>query len=220
MDEKKIMLVNLSKGRIGEMNANLLGMVIVGKILMAAMSRVDTPEPERKDFYLYIDEFQNFTTDSIVSILSEARKYRLSLIIAHQFIAQLEENIRDAVFGNAGSLVSFRVGPEDAEFLEKQYLPVFSRQDLINVDNFKAFARIMANGLVSKPFSLATIPPKKEGYGLTAKIKELSRLRYGRDRILIEQEIKERMKLSEAAGVAEKEAAASADPIDSDMPVK
>src|SRR3989344_5722881 len=135
MDEGKILLVNLSKGRIGDINAGLLGMVVVGKILMSALSRVDLPQEKRRDFNLYIDEFQNFTTESIATILSEARKYRLNLVIAHQFIAQLEEKIRDAVFGNVGSMVVFRVGADDAEFLVKQFDPVFTKTDLINIDN-------------------------------------------------------------------------------------
>src|SRR5690606_29759281 len=123
MDERKILLVNLSKGRLGDINANLIGMIIVGKILMAALSRVDDTTKGYAPFYLYMDEFQNVTTDSIAAILSEARKYKLGLTVAHQFVAQLEEKIRDAVFGNVGSLAAFRVGPEDAEFLEKQFTP-------------------------------------------------------------------------------------------------
>jgi hypothetical protein len=137
MDEGKILLVNLSKGKIGEINSHLLGMVIVGKLLMSALSRVDIPEKERRDFYLYIDEFQNFTTDSISQILAEARKYKLSLTIAHQFIGQLSEEISKAVFGNVGSMSAFRVGSEDAEFLEKQFAPVFDANDLINIDNYQ-----------------------------------------------------------------------------------
>lgn len=195
MDEGKILLVNLSKGRIGDINANLLGMIIVGKILMAALSRVDIADQEkRRDFNLYIDEFQNFTTDSISVILSEARKYRLNLVIAHQFIAQLTEKIRDAVFGNVGSMVAFRVGVQDAEFLEKQFTPVFSKQDLINIDNFNAYAKILMNGMTSAPFNIRTLPPLFGNPGRIARIKELSRARYGRDRREVEEEALKRIR--------------------------
>lgn len=180
MDEGKILLVNLSKGKIGDINANLLGMIITGKILMAALSRVNTPEDQRRDFNLYIDEFQNFTTDSISTILSEARKYRLNLIMAHQFIAQLTEKIRDAVFGNVGSIISFRVGASDAEFLVKQFAPVFNENDLVNIDNFNAYAKILINGQTSKPFNIKTLLPEKGDKEIGDKIKELSRLKYGR----------------------------------------
>ena len=154
MDGGKILLVNLSKGKIGDINAGLLGMVITGKILMAALSRVDIADADkRRDFNLYIDEFQNFTTDSIATILSEARKYRLNLTMAHQFIAQLDEKISDAVFGNVGSELVMRVGVQDAEFLVKQFEPVFNQNDLINIDNLNAYAKILINGQTSKPFN-------------------------------------------------------------------
>jgi hypothetical protein len=192
MNNKKILLVNLSKGRIGEINARLLGMVIVGKILMSALSRVDIPEDERVDFYLYLDEFQNVTTNSIAQILSEARKYKLVLILAHQFIAQLKEEISKAVFGNVGSMVSFRVGPEDAEFLEKQFAPVFSANDLVNVDNYNCFARILVNNVLTKPFNMKTYPPTKGDQEVANAFKELSRLKYGRDKNLVNREIMER----------------------------
>jgi len=192
MNNKKILLVNLSKGRIGEINARLLGMVIVGKILMSALSRVDIPEEERVDFYLYLDEFQNVTTNSIAQILSEARKYKLVLILAHQFIAQLKEDISKAVFGNVGSIVSFRVGPEDAEFLEKQFAPVFSANDLVNVDNYNCFARILVNNVLTKPFNMKTYPPTKGDQEIANAFKELSRLKYGRDKNLVNREIMER----------------------------
>ena len=184
MDEGKILLVNLSKGKIGDINANLLGMIITGKILMAALSRVDMPEDQRRDFNLYIDEFQNFTTDSISTILSEARKYRLNLIMAHQFIAQLTEKIRDAVFGNVGSIISFRVGATDAEFLVKQFAPVFNENDLVNIDNFNAYAKILINGQTSKPFNIKTLLPEKGDKETGDKIKELSRLKYGREKLI------------------------------------
>ena len=192
MDNKKILLINLSKGKIGEINARLLGMVVVGKMLMAALSRVDTPEDERQDFYLYLDEFQNVTTDSIAQILSEARKYRLCLVLAHQFIAQLKEDISKAVFGNIGSMMIFRVGPEDAEFLEKQLAPVFSKQDLLNVDNFNAFARVLVNNVLTKPFNIKTYPPTKGDQEVANALKDLSRFKYGRDRNIVNREIMDR----------------------------
>ena len=193
MDEEKILLINLSKGRIGETNSYLLGMIIVGKILMAALSRVDMAENDRKDFYLYIDEFQNVTTDSISQILSEARKYRLSLTVAHQFIGQLSEDISKAVFGNVGSMATFRVGPEDAEFLEKQFAPVFTANDLVNVDNYNCFARLLLNNESTKPFNIKTYPPTKGNNDQISLIKQYSRLRYGRDAKIIEEEIKNRI---------------------------
>jgi hypothetical protein len=182
MDNGKILLVNMSKGKIGELNANLLGMIIVGKILMAAMGRADMPMEKRRDFNLYIDEFQNFTTDSIATILSEARKYRLNLIIGHQFIAQIQEKIRDAVFGNVGSIISFRVGPDDAEFLEKQFAPVFTKNDLMNVDNYNAYAKILIGGQTSKPFNFRPLAPQKGDLENREIIKNISRLKYGMDR--------------------------------------
>ena len=195
MNSKKILLVNLSKGRIGEINARLLGMVIVGKILMSALSRVDIPEDERIDFYLYLDEFQNVTTNSIAQILSEARKYKLVLILAHQFIAQLKEEISKAVFGNVGSMVAFRVGPEDAEFLQKQFDPIFTASDLVNVDNYNCFARILVDNVLTKPFNMATYPPTRGDQEVANALKELSRLKYGRNRDLVNQEIMERTKI-------------------------
>lgn len=195
MDNKKILLVNLSKGKIGEINARLLGMVIVGKILMAALSRVDTPEDKRMDFYLYMDEFQNVTTNSIAQILSEARKYRLCLNIAHQFIAQLKEDISKAVFGNVGSMIIYRVGPEDAEFLEKQVEPVFTRNDLVNVDNYKGFTKILINGILTKPFNIQGFPPTKGDQEVANALKELSRLKYGRDKDIVNREIMERTRI-------------------------
>lgn len=192
MDNKKILLVALSKGKIGEINARLLGMVIVGKILMAALGRTSIPENERVDFYLYLDEFQNVTTNSIAQILSEARKYRLCLNIAHQFIAQLKEEISKAVFGNIGSMILYRVGPEDAEFLEKQVAPVFTKNDLVNVDNHKGFAKVLIDGVLTKPFNIQGFPPTKGDQEVANAIKELSRLTYGRDRHIVNQEIIER----------------------------
>lgn len=189
MDNKKILLVNLSKGRLGDINSNLIGLIIVGKILMSALSRVDSFGKDLPPFYLYIDEFQNITTNSISQILSEARKYKLSLTIAHQFIAQLEDEIKDAVFGNVGSVAVFRVGAEDAEYLEKQFDPIFTANDLINLDNRNAYMKLLANGRPVRPFSMATLPPKKGNPLIVDKIKELSYITYGRDRAIVEEEI-------------------------------
>lgn len=192
MDNQKILIVNLSKGKIGEINANLLGMVIVGKLLMAALSRVDMDEKDRKDFYLYIDEFQNFTTDSISSILSEARKYRLDLVIAHQFIKQLKDSIRDAVFGNVGSIVSFRIGPDDAEFMKNKFEPVFNPQDLMNIDNLNAYINMLVNGQTTRPFNMWIEKERVFGAGspqLVEYLKALSRYKYARVRDDVESEI-------------------------------
>jgi hypothetical protein len=196
MDEGKILLINLSKGKIGDINAGLLGMIFTGKILMSALSRVDTPQEQRRDFHLYIDEFQNFTTDSISTILSEARKYRLSLTIAHQFIAQLTEKIRDSIFGNVGSQIVFRVGVQDAEFLVKQFEPVFDMNDLTNIDNLNAYAKILINGQTSKPFNIKILKTswQKGDPQWAKKVKEYSRLKYGVDKAQVEEEIYERLR--------------------------
>ena len=197
MDNKKILLINLSKGKIGDINAGLLGMVFTGKILMAALSRVDIADADkREDFNLYIDEFQNFTTDSIATILSEARKYRLNLTMAHQFIAQLEDKIKDAVFGNVGSELVFRVGVQDAEFLVKQFEPAFNQNDLINIDNLNAYAKILINGQTSKPFNLKVGTQSWSGGNkeLAEKLKEYSRMKYGQDRKVIEDDIFKRLR--------------------------
>jgi hypothetical protein len=197
MDSGKILLVNLSKGRIGDLNAQLLGLIITGKLLMAALSRADIAEgAARRDFYLYIDEFQNFATDSISTILSEARKYRLDLVVAHQFIAQLDEKIRDSVFGNVGSILAFRVGPQDAEFLEKQFEPVFSRNDLINIDNLRAYARLLIDGQTSRAFLMKIGTESWTGgdKDIAAKMKEYSRMKYGEDRQTIEDGIYRRLR--------------------------
>ena len=196
IDEGKILIVNLSKGRIGDINANLLGMIITGKLLLAALSRVDIPEEsQRRDFYLYIDEFQNFTTDSISVILSEARKYRLNLVIAHQFIAQLTDRIRDSVFGNVGSKIAFRVGVTDAEGLAREFEPVFSKNDLMNIDNYNAHAKLLIKGQPAAPFNIKTIPPEKGSINTLNDAKSQSRLRYGGDRNLVEDEIWRRLRL-------------------------
>jgi len=200
MDKKKILLVNLSKGLVGEINSNLLGLIIVSKIQMAALERASLPEDERHDFYLYIDEFQNFITDSIATILSEARKYRLNLIVAHQYLKQLEDNkgktgVRDAVLGNAGTIVTFRIGPEDAEILQKEFAPVFGAYDLINVEQYTAYIKMLIDNTAAKPFNMNTYPPLHGNKELAAAIKELSRLKYGRPRELVEAEIMERAQL-------------------------
>jgi hypothetical protein len=189
MDNKKILLVNLSKGRLGEINANLIGLLIVGKIQMAALSRVDMYGQKMNDFYLYIDEFQNVTTDSISSILSEARKYRLSLNIAHQYISQLEEGIKNAVFGNVGSMAVFRVSSEDATFLESKFKPTFTASDIMKLDNFNAYLSMLINGQPTKPFNIETIKPVDGNFEVADKIKQLSYLKYGRPRAEIEEEI-------------------------------
>jgi len=199
MDEHKIIMVKLSKGLIGEINANLLGMVIVGKILLAALSRVDQPEQERKDFYLYIDEFQNFLTEGIQVILSEARKYRLCLTIAHQFIGQLVKNndtrFKDAIFGNVGTMVAFRVGVEDADVFAKEFAPVVNQYDVMNVPNLNGYIKPLIKGKTVPPFSFHITPFEKRpepNPELAKAIKELSRLKYGRDRNIVEAEIIER----------------------------
>ena len=166
IDERKILLVNISKGRIGEDNSRLLGGLLITKLQLAAMSRVDIPEEQRQDFFLYIDEFQNFATESFVNILSEARKYRLALILSHQYIAQLgtgtEAKVRDAVFGNVGTMVSFRVGAEDAEFLEKEFTPEFLQTDFVNLGKYTIYVKLMIDGVASRPFSANTLPPPQK----------------------------------------------------------
>jgi hypothetical protein len=198
MDQGKILLVKLSKGRLGDINTNLLGMMMVGKILMAALSRTDMPKEERRDFYLYIDEFQNFTTDSIAVILSEARKYMLNLIIAHQYIGQLVKNndttIKDAVFGNVGTIVVFKIGAEDAEAIAKEFAPTVNQFDLVNVEKFNAYIKLLIDNQTTRPFNIQTLILPPGNRELAGKIKELSRLKFGRDRDLVEREIIERSK--------------------------
>ncbi len=187
MDKKKIFLVNLSKGRLGDINASLIGLILVGKFLQAALSRVDTTE--RPDFYLYIDEFQNITTPSIAAILSEARKYRLSLNLAHQYIAQLPEDIKGAVFGNVGSMALFRVGPDDAQYLEPQLAPTFSVSDLMKIENYHAYMKMLVRGEPKKPFDIVTLPPEQGDRSRIEPLKELSYLTYGRPKEEVENEI-------------------------------
>ncbi len=194
MDEGKVFLANLSKGQTGELNSSLLGLILVSKMQLAAMRRGRIPESQRKDFYLYIDEFQNFTTDTIATILSEARKYRLDLILAHQFIPQLTEQIRNAVIGNVGTIASFRIGATDAEFLEKQFEPEFSHYDLVNLDNFQYIVKMMVDNKVTSPFRVQTIKPVDSNPEIVGPIKKISKLKYGRPRIMVEREIMSRSK--------------------------
>lgn len=192
IDSKKILLVNLSKGRLGERNANLLGLILVGKLFMAALSRADNPRGDFPPFYMYIDEFQNITTDSIPGILSEARKYKLSLTVAHQYLAQIDEKIRDAVFGNVGSMAIFRVGEEDGEFFAKQFAPVFTALDFVNIENRNAYVRLLAKGVPQKPFNIKTLDLRQGNPDQVDDLRELSYLTYGRDRATIENMIRMR----------------------------
>jgi hypothetical protein len=196
MNSGKIFLVNVSKGRIGEDNSALLGAMLITKMELAAMERVRIPEDERVDFFLYVDEFQNFATDSFANILSEARKYRLNIILAHQYIGQLSTEtstrVRDAVFGNVGTMIVFRVGASDAEFLEKEFAPEFSAEDLVNLPNYHICLKLMVDGVSSRPFSAVTLPPFELSSfrGVSQEIINMSRKLYARPRYLVEEEIK------------------------------
>jgi len=190
MDQKKILIMNLSKGMIGEDNSALLGAMLITRLQLAAMSRVNIPEDERKDFYLYVDEFQNFATEAFANILSEARKYRLNLVLAHQYITQMVDEVRDAVFGNVGTLVSFRVGAYDAEYLEKEFMPEFTAQDLVNLDFAQIYLKLMIDGVASRPFSAITLPPLPQKVESSKeKIIKISRERYATDRKEVEDKI-------------------------------
>ncbi len=192
MDNKKILLLNLSKGRIGEDNSALIGAMMITKIQLAAMSRVDMPENERQDFHLYVDEFQNFATESFANILSEARKYRLSLVFAHQYIEQLEEKVRAAVFGNVGTLAMFRVGAADAEFLEKEVYPTFVQENLVNLPKYTIYIKLMIDGITSEAFSATTLPPieiAKNSLVIRDKVIKVSRERYTQSRAIVEDKI-------------------------------
>lgn len=195
MNEGKILLVNVSKGRLGEDNSQILGAMLITKLQLLAMERVRLREDERVDFYLYVDEFQNFATDSFASALSEARKYRLNMIIAHQYIGQLVTDIstkvRDSIFGNAGTMIVFRCGAADAEFLEKEFEPEFMAQDLINLPNYQIYIKLMVKGVTSRPFSAATLPPFKikRSEEIKEKIIDMSRKKYSRPRYVVEQEL-------------------------------
>jgi len=200
MDEKKILLCNLSKGVLGEEDAKFLGLILVPKILTAAMSRADVPQEQRHDFFLYVDEFQNYATEDFAVILSEARKYKLNLIVANQYVGQIEEDVKNAVFGNVGTMVSFRVGVTDANFLQHEFVPTFNEADLTNIEKYHVYMKTIVNNEPVPPFSVslekdmdkieAQMNPK-----LAEMIKELSRLKYGKDRALIEEEMQIRAKL-------------------------
>ncbi|MHC4270226.1 MAG: type IV secretory system conjugative DNA transfer family protein [Planctomycetota bacterium] len=189
MDEGKILIVNLAKGKIGEDNSALLGAMMIANIQLAALSRANLPEEKRKSFYLYVDEFHNFITLSFADILSESRKYGLSLTLAHQYIEQLNEKIRAAVFGNVGTLISFRVGAEDAKYLSRELHPIFSETDLVNLPNHYIYLKLMIDGVTSKPFSATTLPQPEMGISHKEELIELSRKRYGRPREEVEKEI-------------------------------
>ena len=193
MDNKKILILNLSKGKIGEDASALFGAMMVTHLQLAAMSRIDIPEEERTDFYLYVDEFQNFATDSFADILSEARKYRLNLIMAHQYVGQLElggtTKVRDAVFGNVGTIVSFRIGATDSEFLAKEFEPIFEENDLVNLSKYNVYLKLMINGVASQAFSASTIAPDWKEEGNREKIINVSRERYAKKREAVEDKI-------------------------------
>ena len=201
MDNQKILLVNLSKGKIGDVNAQLLGLIFVNKVNMAAMVRQDMDKDKRKDFFMYVDEFQNFATDTFASILSEARKYRLGLIMAHQYIAQLtktpsgkdDTRVRDAVFGNVGTMMSFKIGAEDAEYLAKEYAPLLSEQDILNIANYSAYIKLNIKNTTSRPFSIQTIWDPQGNDKIADVIKKYSRMKYGRKKIFVDQEIEARL---------------------------
>lgn len=189
MDSQKILIINLSKGRIGEDNSRLLGGMLITKIQLSAMERVDMPETERKDFYLYVDEFQNFAVESFANILSEARKYRLCLNMAHQYIAQLSDEVREAVFGNVGTIITYRVGSPDAEFLEKEFAPTFTMEDIVNLPKFNVYLRLLIDGVASQPFSAMTLPPIAQVTQSFDKVTQVSRERYAHPRHEIEDKI-------------------------------
>jgi len=200
MDQGKILLVNLAKGELGEENSNFLGLILVPRILMAAMSRSDIPEEKRRDFYLYVDEFQNFATPDFAQILSEARKYRLNLTVANQFVGQIDEDIKNAIFGNVGTLISYRVGVSDANYLAHEFVPSFEEDDLLNIERFHVYMKTIVNNEPVPPFSVdLTMDLEKIISGSNPKIagiiREMSRLRYGRDLRLVESEIARRAKL-------------------------
>jgi len=190
MDGGKILIANLSKGRMGEDNSRLLGALLITKLQLAAMTRVDLPEEKRNDFFLYVDEFQNFATESFVNVLSEARKYRLSLVLGHQYITQMDEKVRDAVFGNVGTLISFRVGAEDAEFLEREFIPDFIAEDLVNLAKYNIYLKLMIDGVAGRPFSAETLSPFLESEKSNKeKIIRASRERYSTPREIVEEKI-------------------------------
>jgi hypothetical protein len=200
MDNQKIILVKLSKGKIGDLNANLLGMIVINKLLMAALGRANMDESQRKDFYLYIDEFQNFLTDSIEVILSEARKYRLALVMGHQYLGQLtkhgDSKFRDAIFGNVGTKVSFRIGIDDAESMAKEFSPVFNEYDFLNCPKYNTFCKLLIDNANPPPFNMATYPFSEfadENMELGQRIAQNSYQTYCKDRAIIEAEVRERV---------------------------
>jgi hypothetical protein len=200
MDEGKILFINLSKGTIGEENSSFLGLILVPRILMAAMSRADMPKEGRKPFYFYVDEFQNFATPDFAQILSEARKYALALCVANQFIGQVDEEVKNAVFGNVGTIISFRIGVTDANYLQHEFTPVFAEDDLLNVEKYHAFIKTIVNNEPVPPFSMDLYKDLAKEKALknpkvAAIIKEMSRLKYGRDGRLVDVEITRRAKL-------------------------
>lgn len=189
MDNQKIFIINLSKGRIGEDAMRLLGGMLITKMQVAAMERVNVPEDTREDFYLYVDEFQNFAVESFAGILSEARKYRLNLIMAHQYITQLSEEVRDAVFGNVGTMITFRVGSPDAVFMENEFMPRFTPEDIINLPKAGIYLKLMIDGVASQPFSAITLPPIAQRTGSLPRVVEQSRERYAGNRSMIEERV-------------------------------
>jgi len=200
MDEGKILLINLSKGKMGEENSSFLGLVLIPKILIAAMSRQEIPEEKRRDFFLYVDEFQNFATPDFATILSEARKYHLNLTVANQFIGQMDDEVKNAIFGNVGSIISFRVGVTDASYMQREYQPIFGESDLINIERFHAYMKTIVDNEPVPPFSVdMTKDIKKFKSGANEKIAQaiiqLSRLKYGRPKELVEAEISQRARL-------------------------
>jgi type IV secretory pathway TraG/TraD family ATPase VirD4 len=200
MDERKILLCNLSKGTLGEENSNFLGLILVPRILLAALSRQDMPEEERRDFYLYVDEFQNFATPDFAQILSEARKYRLNLCVANQFIGQMDEEVKNAIFGNVGTVAAFRVGVTDANYLQHEFTPTFNEVDLINIDKYNAYVKTTVRNEPVKPFSLDLTKNmdevnRKKNVHVARAIVQLSRLKYGRSRELVEAEVSQRARL-------------------------
>lgn len=189
MDEGKIFIVNLSKGRIGEDNSRLLGGLLITKLQLSAMERVDIPEKDRSDFYLYVDEFQNFAVESFAGILSEARKYRLCLTMAHQYIAQLTDEVREAVFGNVGSIITYRVGSPDALYMEKEFTPRFLPEDIINLPKYNVYLKLLIDGVTSLPFSAITLPPISQRTESAERVVRVSRERYANPRAEIEEKI-------------------------------
>jgi hypothetical protein len=200
MDTGKIVFLKLAKGLLGEEDANFLGLILVPKVLQAALSRQDIPREKRRPFYLYVDEFQNFATPDFAQMLSEARKYSLGLVLANQFVSQLEESVKDAIFGNVGTLMSYRVGVPDAQILQHEFAPIFNETDLTNVGAQQIYVKTIVNGSPVPPFSMSVLKDIKAEKASGSKkvaemIRELSRLKYGRDREEVEMEVEKRARL-------------------------